>query len=132
MHEWALAEAIISAVSQIAEREGLKEVREVGLRIGELQQVDREVLGFALSQLKSGKLSNAKFTMRTVRARFKCRVCGNKWLFREAKVSEDVKESIHFIPEVAHAYFRCPRCGSPDFDISSGRGVWISSVRGVK
>ncbi|MEM1581528.1 MAG: hydrogenase nickel incorporation protein HypA [Candidatus Bathyarchaeia archaeon] len=132
MHEWALAEAIISAVSQIAEKESIKEVREVRLRIGELQQVDREILSFALSQIRSGKLANTKFVMRTVKASFKCRVCGHKWFFREVEVANNVKESIHFVPEVAYAYVRCPKCGSPDFEILSGRGVWVASVRGVK
>jgi hydrogenase nickel incorporation protein HypA/HybF len=132
MHEWALAEAIISAVSSIAEKENLKEVREVHLRLGELQQIEVEILKFALLQMKTGKLSNAKFTVRTVRAKFKCRVCGHMWTFREMKIADDIKESIHFVPEVAHAYIKCPRCGSPDFDAVQGRGLWITSVKGVK
>lgn len=132
MHEWALAEAIISAVSQAAEREGLREVSEVHLKVGELQQVDREILDFALRELRSGKLANTKFVIRVSKAAFKCRVCGHRWLFRDIRASSDIMEAIHFIPEVAHAYIRCPKCGSPDFDLSGGRGVWISSIRGVK
>jgi len=132
MHEWALAEAVISSLNDIADREGLKEVREVHLRVGELQQVDGEILLFALSQMKSGKLANTKFILKTSRAKFKCRVCGHKWSLREVKAADEVKESIHFIPEAAHAYLRCPKCNSPDFEVSSGRGLWIASVRGVK
>jgi hydrogenase nickel incorporation protein HypA/HybF len=132
MHEWALAEAVISSLNEIADREGLREVREVHLRIGELQQVDGEILLFALSQMKSGKLANAKFILKTSRARFKCRVCGHKWFLREVKAPDEVRESIHFIPEAAYAYLRCPKCNSPDFEVSSGRGLWIASVRGVK
>ena len=37
MHEWALAEAVIAAASQIAEKEGLKEVTEVKIKVGVLQ-----------------------------------------------------------------------------------------------
>ncbi|MBS7607501.1 hydrogenase nickel incorporation protein HypA [Candidatus Bathyarchaeota archaeon] len=132
MHEWALAEAIISAVSQIAERGNLRAIKEVTLRIGELQQIDREILKFALSQMASGKLAGVKFRMKLVRARFKCRVCGHKWTFNENSPPNHIKEAIHFIPEVAYAHLRCPRCSSPDFEISGGRGIWISSVRGVK
>lgn len=127
-----MAEAIISAVSQIAERENLREVKEVTLKVGELQQIDREILKFALSQLASGRLAGAKFKMRLVRARFRCRACGYKWTFKENSPPKDVREVIHFIPEVAHAHLRCPKCSSPDFEISEGRGLWISSVRGVK
>ncbi|MBS7640591.1 MAG: hydrogenase nickel incorporation protein HypA [Candidatus Bathyarchaeia archaeon] len=130
MHEWALAEAIISAVSDVAEREKLREVNSVVVVIGELQQVDRNILRFAIEQLKQGKLAGAKFIIRTERAVFTCRACGYKWPFRGTNLPEEVREIIHFIPETSHAYVRCPACGSPDFDLSGGRGVWIASVRG--
>ena len=52
MHEWALAEGVVAAVSRIAEEQGLKRVTEVTVRIGELQQVDREILIFAIDQLR--------------------------------------------------------------------------------
>jgi len=133
MHEWALAEAVISTVSQLAEKEGLNEVTEVKLKVGELQQIELDVLKFALSQLKTSKLlKNARFDIETVKAELKCRVCGYKWIFRKEKIDEDVAEAIHFIPEMAHTYIKCPNCGSPDFEIVRGRGVWLESVKGVK
>ena len=133
MHEWALAEAVISTVSQLAEKEGLNEVTEVKLKVGELQQIELDVLKFALSQLKTSKLlKNARFDIETVKAELKCRVCGYEWIFRKEKIDEDVAEAIHFIPEMAHTYIKCPKCGSPDFEIVQGRGVWLESVKGVK
>ena len=133
MHEWALAEAVISTVSQLAEKEGLNEVTEVKLKVGELQQIELDVLKFALSQLKTSKLlKNARFDIETVKAELKCRVCGYEWIFRKEKIDEDVAEAIHFIPEMAHTYIKCPNCGSPDFEIIRGRGVWLESVKGVK
>lgn len=132
MHEWALAEAVISTVSQIAEKEGLKEVAEVEIKVGELQQIEREILEFALSQLKTLQLKNVKFHIKTVRAELKCRVCGHKWIFRKEKMNEEVAEAIHFVPEIAHAYIKCPKCGSPDFEILKGRGIWLESVRGLR
>jgi hydrogenase nickel incorporation protein HypA/HybF len=42
-------------------------------------------------------------------------------------MSQDVRESIHFLPESIYAYYRCPRCGSIDFEIVKGRG--ISEIR---
>ncbi|MEM3616583.1 MAG: hydrogenase nickel incorporation protein HypA [Candidatus Bathyarchaeia archaeon] len=132
MHEWALAEAIISSVSQVVEKEGLKEVREVKIKVGELQQVEVDILEFALSELKMDKLRNAKFSIETVKAELQCKVCGHKWSFNKNKLDEESAEAIHFVPETAHAYIKCPRCGSPDFEILQGRGVWLESVRGVK
>ena len=52
MHEWALAEAILTSAKQVAERENLKEVTEVTIKVGELQQVEPPILRFALSQMK--------------------------------------------------------------------------------
>ncbi len=132
MHEWALAEAVISTVSQIAEKEGLKEIAEVEIKVGELQQIELDILEFALSQLKTLKFKNVKFRIKTVKAELKCRVCTHEWIFRKEKINEEVAEAIHFVPEIAHTYIKCPKCGSPDFEILKGRGIWLESVRGLK
>jgi hydrogenase nickel incorporation protein HypA/HybF len=132
MHEWALAEAIITAAQQIAEKEKIREIKEVTVKIGELQQVEREILRFALSKLKPASFKNAEFHITKAKTTLKCRVCGNIWLFRKNKLDEDTAEAIHFVPEVAHAYIKCPKCGSPDFEISDGRGVWLESIKGAR
>lgn len=132
MHEWALAEAVISTVSQIAEKEELKEVVEVKIKVGELQQIELDILEFALSQLKTFKLKNAKFDIETVKAELKCRVCGHEWIFKKEKIDKETAEAIHFVPEIAHTYIKCPKCGSPDFEMLHGRGIWIESIKGVK
>jgi len=132
MHEWALAEAVIAAASEVAEKEGLKQVAEVRVKVGELQGLELEILEFAFSQLKTGKFKNVKFKMEIVKAELKCRACGHQWVFSKDEVDADVAEAIHFVPEVAHAYVKCPRCGSPDFEVVEGRGIWLESIRGVK
>jgi len=132
MHEWALAEAVIAAASQIAEKEGLKEVTEVKLKVGELQQIEQDILEFALIQLKPSKFRNTKFRIEVSKAELKCRVCKNEWFFKKERLDENIAEAIHFLPEVAHTYMKCPRCGSPDFEILQGRGVWLESIKGLK
>jgi hydrogenase nickel incorporation protein HypA/HybF len=132
MHEWALAEAVIAAASEVAEREGLKQVTQVTVRVGELQQVERAMLEFALSQLKTTRFKGAKFDVETEKARLKCRVCGHTWVFRQKNMDQATLEAIHFVPEIAHAYVKCPNCASPDFEIEQGRGVWLQTVRGVR
>jgi hydrogenase nickel incorporation protein HypA/HybF len=112
MHEWALAEAIITTASQIAEKEGLSEVTEVKIKVGELQ--------------------HARFQIETIKAKLKCRVCGNQWFFSKESLDEKTAEAIHFVPEIAHTYIKCPKCGSPDFEILEGRGIWLESVKGLK
>jgi len=132
MHEWALAEAVIKTASQIAEKEGLDEVTEINIRLGELQQVDIEIFRFALSQLKTSKMKKARFNIQEAEAKLKCRACSHQWTFSAAELDEETREAIHFVPEIAHAYIKCPQCGSPDFEITIGRGVWIESIKGMK
>lgn len=132
MHEWALAEAVLSTIAKIAKEEKLKQIAEVKIKVGELQQIDQEIFEFALSQLRSSLLKNAKFSFESIKAELKCRVCGQQWSFSSENLEEDISEAIHFIPEIAHTYIRCPKCGSPDFEIYAGRGVWLESVKGVK
>lgn len=132
MHEWALAEAVSSAAVEVGEKEGLKEITEINIRIGGLQQIDVEIFEFALSQLRAPMLKNARFNLKSVDAELKCRACEYRWSFSPRDLGEDASESIHFIPEVAHAYMKCPKCGSPDFEVVTGRGVWIESIKGVR
>ena len=132
MHEWALAEAVITAAQQIAEKEKLREIREVNIKIGELQQVEHDILSFALSQLKPAIFKNAEFHIAKAKTTLKCRVCGKTWLFRKSKLDEGTAEAIHFVPEVAHSYIKCPKCGSPDFEIAEGRGIWLENIKGVR
>jgi len=132
MHEWALAEAVIAAASKIAEKEGVKEVKEVSIKVGELQQVEVDILQFALSQLKPATFKDAKFRVTRAKTELKCRVCGHVWLFKKKSLDESTVEAIHFVPEVAHAYIKCPKCGSPDFEIIEGRGVWLENIKGAR
>jgi hydrogenase nickel incorporation protein HypA/HybF len=132
MHEWALAEAVLTATTQIATKEGIKEVTEVTIKVGELQQVELNILKFALSQLKPANLKNAKFHITRAKTTLKCRACGHTWFFKKQKLDESTAEAIHFVPEVAHTYIKCPKCGSPDFEIAEGRGIWLENIKGAR
>jgi len=132
MHEWALAEAVASAVLDMVDKEGLKTVSAINLEVGELQQIDLGIFRFALSELFSGKLKDARIHITKTRASLKCRKCGHKWTFRKVGLDESEREAIHFVPEIAHVYVKCPNCGNPDFEVERGRGVWIQSIKGEK
>lgn len=132
MHEWALAEAILATATQIAEKEHLKEITEVTIRIGELQDVEKEILRFALGEIKSDLFKNAKFRMLKAKTQLKCRACTTTWQFKKEKLDRATAEAIHFVPEAAHTFIKCPKCGSPDFEIVTGRGVWLDNIKGAK
>jgi hydrogenase nickel incorporation protein HypA/HybF len=132
MHEWALAEAILASAAQVAEKENLKEVTEVTIKVGELQQVEPPILRFALNQMKPAQFKKAKFHILKAKSTLKCRVCGNTWEFSLKNLDKATAEAIHFVPEASHSFIKCPKCGSPDFEIVSGRGVWLEDMKGVK
>ena len=132
MHEWALAEGIIKTADKFAEDHWMEEVTEVRIAIGELQQIEHEIIEFALEQMRTPRMKNAKFVIETVPAAFKCRKCGHEWKLDSGKLDEETGEAIHFVPEMAHVYLKCPNCGSPDFEVTEGRGVWLASMKGRK
>lgn len=137
MHEWALAESILSATLEEAEKEKLKTIDEIKIGIGELQQIERDIFEFALEEIiksQDNKLKNVKISIETEKSTLKCKSCEHTWKFcdMKKKLNEDESEAIHFIPEVAFVHTRCPKCGSPDFEITTGRGVSIISIKGKR
>ena len=130
MHEWALAEAVISTVERLYEENGRKRILSVQVLIGELQHIEMEVFSMGLQNLLSDRpFGSDVFHFETEKASFRCNACGSEWLLEKyPELGEEELEAIHFLPEAAHVYMRCPDCGSPDFALVKGRGVTIKSV----
>ncbi len=137
MHEWALAESILAAAANAAKKEGLKKITEINVKLGELQQINKEIFQKALEDIvgmQSEISKDVKINIDIEKTKLKCRKCENEWTFDDMKegLSDDESEAIHFIPEVAFVHRRCPKCKSPDFEILKGRGVSISTIKGEK
>lgn len=133
MHEWALAEAVVTTAKRAAHEKGLRRVTEITVKLGALQQIEREIFEFALGQIlahEDPSVHDAKIFIEIEHAQFRCRICSFEWAFEADKLSPEIAEAIHFIPEIAHTYVRCPRCHSPDFEVMAGRGVWVASLKG--
>jgi len=135
MHEWALADSVITSALDFSKKEKLKKISQVNIVFGELQNIDKEIFMFAIEELlKSANkiISSSKFKISNESAKFKCKVCLTEFTLNQVKKTEDEAEYIHFIPEMAHTYLKCPKCKSPDFDLIAGRGVSIKSIKGDK
>jgi hydrogenase nickel incorporation protein HypA/HybF len=100
------------------------------LKVGELQRIEMEVFRQGLSiHLEERPYGLDVFHFESDPASFECNRCGRQWLLESVEsLDEDELEAIHFLPEAAHVYMRCPGCGSPDFTLQAGRGVRIASV----
>jgi len=137
MHEWALAESIVVAAIEAAEKEKLKIITEIKIGLGELQQIELDIFEFALGEIvkvQGDMLKDVKIHIKLEQSSLVCNNCGHEWTFYDMKkkLNEDESEAIHFIPEVAFVHSRCLKCGSPDFEITKGRGVSILSIKGKK
>lgn len=129
MHEWALADAIVEAVYSLLTNGKAKKVISLEIKIGTLQSVDREILKFALTELfKNKRIEVGEVRLSEENATLRCRSCSKIWKLEDLDLSDDIREAAHFIPEVIHAYVKCPNCGSQDLEIFSGRGVYIASM----
>ena len=135
MHELALADAVITTALDAARREGIRHIVRIDVVVGELQRIKRDVFEFALREvLPAGEplLASAKIELEIEPVRFRCRPCSHDFgsSDTEGPPDADEQEAIHFIPELAHAFVRCPSCRSPDFEVTQGRGVAIRSIEG--
>ena len=135
MHEFALADAVVKAARDAARDAGMARIDVVTVRVGELQQIRRDLFEYSLTEVLPAAdpiLQGIRFIVEEEPVRFRCRVCQAE--FGRADLERvgdaDDREAIHFIPELSHAYVRCPECASPDFEILAGRGVSLARIEG--
>jgi hydrogenase nickel incorporation protein HypA/HybF len=130
MHEWALAESVVETVKKHLEGRQKPRLKSVTLLFGELQRIDQEIFEHGLENLLEGEsFGSDVFHIEQEKASFRCNRCKADWGFEDlADLQEDEREAIHFMPEAAHVYMRCPRCSSPDFQVERGRGVLVKSI----
>ncbi|KPU63515.1 hydrogenase nickel incorporation protein [Thermococcus sp. EP1] len=132
MHEWALADGIVRTAIEFAKQHGKEKVLALRIVLGELQDVNQEILEFAIDEIKRGTIAEeAELEFVIEEAEFKCRNCETEWKLKDVKsgFDERIKEDIHFIPEVVHAFLACPKCGSRDFEVTKGRGVYLAAIK---
>ena len=135
MHEWALARAVLLSVLRAAGDAGASRLKSVEVAVGELQDLDEEAMRLALDELsRNTPAESASWEFRRIGARFRCRACGAEWGMGHAKklLGSDEAEAVHFLPEAVHAFIRCSACGSPDFEILEGRGVWVERIKALR
>ncbi len=132
MHEWALAESVIKTAVEHAASEKFKKLKETGVVFGELQAIDKEIFAFALEELRKQfpAAKDCKFKISVEPAAFRCKACAHEFPLKGLRKTKDEAEFIHFVPEMAHTFLKCPKCKSPDFEIAAGRGVGISYIKG--
>ena len=137
MHEWSLANSIISKVVELSE--GRRPVK-VEIGIGELMEIENDILLQALDVIsRETGLNDVRFVVKTETTRFRCNSCNAEWGWKEMAEMEELKPyfiidegepttPFHFLPYLVHAIVKCPRCGSRDFETVSGDSVRLLSL----
>ena len=142
MHEFSLAHGVIQTLINLVKQNMLKTIDLIEISVGEMSQIDVELLSFWLRELsKETPIKSAEFKITVERSRYRCRSCGYEWSWEDVKNSvlkelceeeEECDNPIHFIPELANVFMKCPKCQSPDFEIIGGTGVKILRVVGSR
>jgi hydrogenase nickel incorporation protein HypA/HybF len=135
MHELALADAVVKAARRAAEDAGISRIERVVVRVGELQQIETELFRYSLTSVlptTDPQLEGVEFVVEEEAVAFRCRACDTAFGTGdlESAGNEHAVEAMHLIPELAHAYIRCPSCAGPDFEIVAGRGVTLQRIEG--
>ncbi len=136
MHELALADSVVKAAIQAADDAGIDKIARIVVKVGELQQIEKDLFEFSLTSVipsQDERLTDAEFDVAEEAVRFECRACGRGYGRSDVDIDAagDQGEAVHFIPELSHAFARCPSCGSPDFDITHGRGITLERIEGI-
>ena len=129
VHEWTIATNIVDSMVNYAKTSGVK-ILGVKVYIGEMTLVDRRILANAIKSML--KRFNMSCSVRTiiVEAKFKCESCGHVWRFSEVKdkvlreaqlIGED--PPFHYISSLIYPFMTCPKCGSYDYKIVSGKTI---------
>ncbi len=141
MHEWSIAYMILDALDDLARSKGLSSVHFVEVSYGSIMELDGSLLREALTELsRGGPLEGVEFSVIEEPTVFRCMRCGSEWEFSHELIEGDRKvleegveeSSVHFIPELAPALMKCPRCNSRDFKAVKGMGVRVSRLEGSK
>jgi hydrogenase nickel incorporation protein HypA/HybF len=142
MHELSIAASIVQYSLSEANKNKASRVAEMHVEVGELMQVETDVLSEALNHMMTGpRLVGAKVKVSVRSASFTCGKCGARWGMDEAKkqlsgvprsllVQEpDSKEvPLHFLPHLYPAFVHCPKCESSDVSVTDGQDVLLTRL----
>jgi hydrogenase nickel incorporation protein HypA/HybF len=110
LHELGVATQIAKVITGVVEEHSATRVGEITVEVGVLSCIDPSSLEFCFEAITKGtRLEGGRLKIEKIEPRANCRACGNQYVVR----MDD---------------FRCPSCGSGDFDMLAGREISIRDV----
>ncbi|MDR0842084.1 MAG: hydrogenase nickel incorporation protein HypA [Acidobacteriota bacterium] len=133
MHEWALSDGMVRAAQKIRTEQGLKEVVSITVVLGEIQDIAPDIFKEIFDEVKRQHdgFAETKLVLERELAELRCHQCGEVFRLERDKLPHEISENIHFVPETLRVYIQCPVCGSEDFEILKGRGIYMKEIEGL-
>ena len=117
MHELSMADGILKAILENAQKNEATEVLEVTIEIGKMALLNPEQVLFMLDVLSEDTIvSNAEFTIEEIPIEIQCSQCGF-----EGKVDTDDLD--HYTPIV-----ECPKCENKRLTITNGKDCTVKNI----
>ena len=114
MHEFSIVYELFRSLEDIIDRERLRSVQRVRLRVGELRQIVPELMTFAFDAAKEDtRACGATLELETVSACFRCTACGTACSSPESG-------------------YTCPHCGSYELSVVQGKEIEIAAIEGER
>ncbi|WP_428897388.1 hydrogenase nickel incorporation protein HypA/HybF [Parelusimicrobium proximum] len=134
MHEWALSDSVAHAAAAIKKEQNFNKIDKIVVVLGSLQNIAPKVFKEIFDEVKKQHegIEDTEMALEFEDAELKCNVCGTEFPLKRDELSDNTLESIHFVPETARLYIKCPKCASADFAVIKGRGLYIKEVEGSK
>lgn len=117
MHELSMADGILKAVLENAQKNEATEVLEVTIEIGKMALINPEQVKFMLDVLTEDTIANkANFIIEEVPIEIQCSKCG----FEGEANSDDLD---HYTPMV-----ECPKCENKRLSIVNGKDCIVKNI----
>ena len=117
MHELSMADGILKAVLENAQKNEATEVIEVTIEIGKMALINPEQVKFMLDVLKEDTIAKtAKFLIEEIPVEIQCSKCG----FEGEANSDDLD---HYTPMV-----ECPDCENKRVTILNGKDCIVKNI----
>jgi len=129
VHEASIAQNIIQIAVKVAMENNAKKIHKITIVVGELHFLDLEALKFAFQVLSENTLAEkAELNVKLSPAKFKCSNCGEEWEFSLSKIGDNAIGKLHFTPDLIINFLKCPRCNSSEFEITSGKELYVENI----
>ncbi|MCD6590576.1 MAG: hydrogenase maturation nickel metallochaperone HypA [Candidatus Aenigmarchaeota archaeon] len=121
VHEFSMSSEIFRRVMEEAKRKKADKILEIKIVIGELTFLNHDQIKFWIKELSRGTTAeNAKVVIVSRKSKIKCKKCCFEG---ELKMEENP------VYHIMTPTFKCPKCGSPEIDIITGREVMVKGIR---